>query len=379
VLILSPLEEIVFMHFNPPNISFIFSINRFVPILAKFLTATVSVVLAGAAFADPPTGLLDDTHAAVRAVTAVQGEVTPDLLYQPEILGTAVGVAATGAPVLTVFVDRDAANAGEVIRNLPRQFRGVGVQVDLTDEIRAMGYTAKQTPPIRLGTSGGWAYDLASGYCCGGTLGSLVKIGTTQYILSCSHVLEGDTILGGNNRITKTGDSIIQPGLPDVQCNRTLAQTVGILVKKNSLSSSNVDCAIARVVLGKVRTDGYILGIGTISHYISAAALNQRIKKSGRTSAVTHSWISGLNATVKVSGTNECHGATYYKTFTGQIVVSNSSNTFFKPGDSGSLLVQDISINPRSIGLLFAANSTVAFANPIGQVLSFLGASMVGQ
>jgi len=142
-----------------------FSINRFIPILAKFLTATVSVVLAGGACADPPTGLLDDTHAAVRAVMAVQGEVTPDLLHQPEILGTAVGVAATGAPVLTVFVDRDAANAGEVIRNLPRQFRGVGVQVDLTDEIRAMGYTARQTPPIRLGTSGGWAYDLARGYC----------------------------------------------------------------------------------------------------------------------------------------------------------------------------------------------------------------------
>ena len=132
-----------------------FSINRFIPILAKFLTATVSVVLAGGACADPPTGLLDDTHAAVRAVMAVQGEVTPDLLHQPEILGTAVGVAATGAPVLTVFVDRDAANAGEVIRNLPREYRGVAVQVVLTDEIHAMANTAKQTPPIWLGTSGG--------------------------------------------------------------------------------------------------------------------------------------------------------------------------------------------------------------------------------
>jgi hypothetical protein len=41
-------------------------------------------------------------------------------------------------------------------------------------------------------------------------------------------------------------------------------------------------------------------------------------------------------------------------------------------------MVEDTSPNPRAIGLLFAANNTQAFANPIGQVLSFLGATMVG-
>jgi hypothetical protein len=127
-----------------------------------------------------------------------------------------------------------------------------------------------------------------------------------------------------------------------------------------------------------VRTDGAILGIGPLSHYISAASLNQHVKKSGRTSALTRSWISGLNATVRVSFTNECHGGTYYKTFYGQIVVNNPSSSFLKAGDSGSLLVQDVSPNPRAIGLLFAGNNSTAFANPIGQVLSFLGATMVG-
>jgi hypothetical protein len=300
-------------------------------------------------------------------------------LQQPEILGTAVSLGAADVPVLTVYVDRDSVNAGEVIRNLPREFRGVGMHVELTDEIHAMANTAKQTPPVWLGTSGGSAYDLANGYCCGGTLGSLVKIGTTQYILSCCHVLEGDTVLGGNNRIAQTGDPIIQPGLVDVHCTRTLAQTVGTLVKRSSLSRSNVDCAIAKVVSGRVRTDGAILGIGTISHYISSAALNQHVKKSGRTTGLTHSWISGLNATVKVSSTNECHGGTYYKTFTGQILVANSGMKFMTTGDSGSLLVQDVSTSPRAIGLLFAGNSTLAFANPISQVLSFLGATMVGK
>jgi len=127
-----------------------------------------------------------------------------------------------------------------------------------------------------------------------------------------------------------------------------------------------------------VRTDGAILGIGTISHSTSAASLNQHVKKSGRTTGTTHSHVSGLNATVRVAFTNECHGGTYYKTFNGQIVVANPSRNFLKAGDSGSLMVQDISPNPRAIGLLFAANDTEAFANPIGQVLNFLGAAMVG-
>ena len=356
-----------------------FLINRFIRGLFKFAVAITSILLSLGASASPQPDILDEAHAAVQAVMAVQEEVTPSLMEQSEILGTAVGLDnIAGAPVLTVYVDRDATNVGQVIRNLPQAIRGVRVQIEPADEIRAMGYIARQTPPISLGSSGGWAYDLAHGYCCGGTLGSLVRIGSAQYILSACHVLEGDIVLGGNNRITQTGDPVIQPGLIDENCNRLLAQTVGTLVKRSSLTHSNVDCAIARVVAGIVRTDGAILGIGTISHYISAASLNQHVKKSGRTTGLTHSWISGLNATVRVTFTNECHGGTYYKTFYGQIVVNNPSTAFLKAGDSGSLLVQDISTNPRAIGLLFASNSTVAFANPIGQVLSFLGATMVG-
>jgi len=127
-----------------------------------------------------------------------------------------------------------------------------------------------------------------------------------------------------------------------------------------------------------VRPDGAILGIGTISHFIIGASLNQHVKKSGRTTGLTHSHISGLNATVRVTLTRECHGGTYTKTFTGQIAVANPANGFLMAGDSGSLLVQDVATNPRPIGLLYAGNNNVAFANPIGQVLNFLGATMVG-
>jgi hypothetical protein len=355
-----------------------FFMGRFFRCVARFSAVATCLIASISAYADPAVDVLDETHAAVRAVMSVQDEVTPSLMEQSGILGTAVGSADDGKPVLKIYVNRDSTDARETIGNLPGEIRGTPVQVELMDEIRAMGNTQRQAPPISLGTSGGWAYDLANQYCCGGTLGALVRIGTTQYVLSSGHVLEGDTVLGGNNRIAQTGDLIIQPGLVDEQCNRFLAQGVGTLVKKRSIATSNTDCGMARVIDGMVRTDGAILGIGTISHYTAAAALNQHVKKSGRTTGLTRSHVSGLHATVNVVYTRECHGGTYQKTFTGQIVLGNTSQQFLKAGDSGSLLVEDVSPHPRAIGLLVAGNNSAAFANPIGQVLNFLGASMVG-
>ena len=361
--------------------------NPILRVVLTFLITFVCIWFSSVSFAAPPTGVLNDTHAAVQAVMTVQSQVTSDLMRQPEILGTAVGVDAAGTPVLTVYVDRDAANAGDVVRDLPRNFGGIGVQVHLTDKFRAMArppggrvsHTAKQTPPIQLGTSGGWTYDLANGFCCGGTLGSLVQMGGAQYILSNYHVFESDIVSGGNNKTAQTGDPIIQPGLIDVNCNNATAQSVATLDVRHSLPGSNVDCSVARVISGQVRPDGAILEIGTISSSTVGASINQAVKKSGRTTGLTRSSISGLNATISVTYDNECAGGTAFtKTFTGQIVVSNRGSKFLDSGDSGSLMVEDAATNPRAVGLLFAGSSSTAIANPIGQVLSFLGATMVG-
>ena len=360
--------------------------RQFLRALVALSAGVLSGLVSLTTFAAPPAGVLDDTHANVRAVMAVQHEVTANWMRQSEVLGTAVGLDAAGKPALVVYVDQDASNAGEVVRNLPRSLRGVGVQVELTDKFRAMAppgsgvsHTAIQTPPIQLGTSGGWRYDLANGFCCGGTLGSLVSIGGTQHILSNYHVLEADIVPGGNSRVAVTGDPVIQPGLIDVNCNAANAQDVATLVKRQSLPASNVDCAIAAVIAGKVRTDGAILEIGTISSTPIAASINQPVKKSGRTTGLTRSKVSGLNATISVTYDNECAGGVAFtKTFTGQIVIANKGSRFLAGGDSGSLMVQDVATNPRPIGLLFAGSSSTAIANPINEVLAFLGATMVG-
>ncbi len=258
--------------------------------------------------------------------------------------------------------------------------------MELTEKFRAMAkpaggvsHKAKQNPPIQLGTSGGWAKDLANGYCCGGTLGSLVLIGGQQHILSNYHVLEADIVAGGNGVVATTGDSVIQPGLIDINCTASNGQSVATLVKKSSLPNSNVDCAVAKVVPGMVASNGSILEIGPISSQTVGAALSQPVKKSGRTTGFTRSSVSGLNATVNITYENECAGGTAFtKTFTGQIVINNRGSRFLDSGDSGSLMVEDVATKPRAVGLLFAGSSSSAIANPIGQVLNFLGATMVG-
>lgn len=331
--------------------------------------------------------VLSKDNPLISAIIPIQEKYTPDLMKIPDVIGTAVGLNDNGKPCILVLTKTDIkaeALAKGNVSPLPEKLENVPVQMMITGEIKIfrgnpVSHTAKQTPPIKLGTSGGWRYDLANGYCCGGTLGSLVQIGSTKYILSNYHVFESDIVSGGNGRIAQTGDPIVQPGLIDINCNAANGQDVATLVKKSSLPNSNVDCAVASVISGMVDPAGSILEVGTISASTVNAFINQAVKKSGRTTGLTRSSVSGLNATVSVVYENECAGGTAFtKTFTGQIVISNKGSKFLAAGDSGSLMVEDVTTNPRAVGLLFAGSSFSAIANPINQVLGFLGATMVG-
>jgi hypothetical protein len=347
-------------------------------------------VTAAAAPGEIPQGLLTTASPRVREVLAIQGAVTPGLMSLEGILGTAVGTDDAGQAELVIFVNSEGQNPGEVMRALPHAIKGVAVTGRLTEPFRALAgkpapgggvsHTTKQTLPIQLGTSGGWAYDLANGYCCGGTLGSLISINGEQYILSNYHVLESDIVSGGNSLVAANGSPVIQPGLIDVNCNVNNAQAVATLVKKSSLPNNNVDAAIAKVTPGMVDPAGAILEIGTISSQTVGASINQAVKKSGRTTGLTRSKIAGLNATISVTYENECAGGSAFtKTFTGQVVINNRGSRFLAGGDSGSLMVEDVATNPRAVGLLYAGSSSYAIANPINEVLNFLGATMVGQ
>ena len=338
----------------------------------------------------PDAALLGKANPRVLQVMAAQNRHTSRLMQLPDVVGTATGIDESGALVIKVYTEKQVPAA-----RLPVELDGVRVVQEVSGRIVAMkgppgggggggggvSHTAIQTPPIELGTSGGWRHDLANGFCCGGTLGSLVQKGGIQYVLSNYHVFRSDIVNGGNGRVAVNGDPIIQPGLIDVGCNANNAQNVATLAGGASLPGSNVDAAIAQVLSGQVRTDGSILEIGTLSASTVGASINQAVKKSGRTTGLSRSKVSGLNATVSVAYDNECAGgAAFTKTFTGQIIINNKGSKFLAGGDSGSLMVEDESTNPRAVGLLFAGSSSLAVANPIDDVLSWIGggATMVG-
>jgi hypothetical protein len=337
-----------------------------------------------------PLAKLSTLDPEVQSVMAIQERHTSSLMLDKNVVGTATGLTDDGRVAVYVFLKNAVSTIkSKSAQSIPASLDGVPVIVSVTGEFKAMkgggggvSHTAKQTPPIQLGTSGGWKYDLANGYCCGGTIGSLIQKGGVQYVLSNYHVFWGDIVNGGNGRVATAGDPVIQPGLIDVGCVAANAQDVANLSGSGSLPSANVDAGYAQVISGMVRTDGAILEVGTLSASTVGASIGQAVKKSGRTTGLSRSSVSALNATISVQYDNECAGgAAFVKTYTGQIVIKNRASRFLNSGDSGSLMVEDITTNPRAVGLLYAGSSTDAIANPIGAVLSWVGggATMVGQ
>src|SRR6266853_995069 len=166
--------------------------------------------------------IFDEAHPSVRAAAAMQHIVTPEVMKWQDVLGTAVGINGGGQPHLVVYVENNQISPGAVAYAL--RLLNIPARIEATDKFVAYrgnphgggggtSHTALQSPPIQLGTSGGWRNDLANGYCCGGTLGSLIQVNGINYILSNYHVFESDIVSGGNGIVATTDDKIIQPGL----------------------------------------------------------------------------------------------------------------------------------------------------------------------
>src|SRR5712692_8877925 len=118
---------------------------------------------------------------------------------------TAGGASQTTTVTVTAVSQANANSSGSSV-------------VTVTPPPKVQGF---QGNPIVLGISGGNRNDSSTSgstiTCCGGTLGSLVTRGGTQYILSNNHVL-ARTDLGTVTNGSTPGDNIIQPGLVDTRC-----------------------------------------------------------------------------------------------------------------------------------------------------------------
>jgi len=252
-----------------------------------------------------------------------------------------------------------------------------------------------QSAPVELGTSGGNGTDSISNpadhtiTCCGGTLGSLVTRGSTQYILSNNHVLaKSDT--------ATVGDPVVQPGLidagltPNTKCDKTQATTVANLSQfvnlesQSSASSSNIDAAIAQVVTGEVDPLGNILFLGAMADANGVpvpgapnagvglpATLNMAVAKSGRSTGLTCSTVLSVNINTSVEYNKSCDGtgATFTVDYDNQVDVAGGQ--FGAEGDSGSLIVTQDTTDP--VALLYGGSDTDTVGNPVSAVLNFFG------
>jgi hypothetical protein len=242
-----------------------------------------------------------------------------------------------------------------------------------------------QSAPIELGASGGNANDSSTNTaahtitCCGGTLGSLVTRGGTQFILSNTHIL-------ARSDIAQLGDPIIQPGLIDTStCTSSGARTVANLSAFYNLENGplpKIDAAIAQVIPGDVDPAGNILYLGGTAdangvpvpgapHAGSgvAASLGMPVAKSGRSTGLTCSTVLAVAVNVNaVQYQKGCGtGATFTVNYTNQVDIAGGS--FSAEGDSGSLIVSESSADP--VALLYAGSDTDTVGNPVSEVLGF--------
>ncbi len=224
-------------------------------------------------------------------------------------------------------------------------------------------HQTKQTPPVKMGTSGGSANDISRAFCCGGTLGSLVTRDGVLSILSNNHIL-------ARSGSATAGEDTLQPGLIDTGCNGANSNIVGDFAGNIvPLGTANVDAAIS-TARSNVDTTGAIIDIGVPCNSTQAATVGLPVAKSGRTTGFTTSTVQSVNNTVSIQYQKGCgQGKKFTITFTNQIFTGNMS----AGGDSGSLLVSDDG-TPNPTGLLYAGSSTVTVHNPIQDVVSAFSA-----
>ena len=241
-----------------------------------------------------------------------------------------------------------------------------------------------QSAPIELGTSGSNALDFNTNggntTCCGGTLGSLVASGATQYIISADHVL-------ARSGAGAAGEAILQPGTIDTNCSTQGTTTVANLTQGSFTNNTGtVDAAIARVAAGAVDSTGKILLLGNAvdSNGVpvpgapqagqgQAATVGLAVAKSGRTTGLTCSTVMATNLSTNVQYSTNCDGTgmIFEVVYMNQVDVTGGD--FSSSGDSGSLIVTQSDATP--VALFFAASSTDAVGNPVSDVLNFFASN----
>lgn len=123
-----------------------------------------------------------------------------------------------------------------------------------------------------------------------------------------------------------------------------------------------IDAAIADAKVDRLHTiANNILEIGTPAPELTNAYPDLHVTKAGRTTGVTTATCKAIGAAVKVS-----YGD-FTATFIDQDIFESTGSLFSAPGDSGSIILGDVSHAPCS--LLFAGGGRLTIGNPMRHVV----------
>lgn len=355
-------------------------------------TVTVTNQTTGTVAVSPATATVE-VFTTQQFSATINGQPTTAVTWQ--VNGTTGGNAITGAISTSGLYSAPHSISNSIIQpnGAPVTVTVTAVSTANTSNSRSATVTltvpgeSAENTPIELGTTGSNALDFNTNggntTCCGGTLGSLLASGATQYILSADHVL-------ARSGAGSAGEAILQPGYIDTNCSSQGTKTVATLtqgsINLQNMAATTVDAAIAQVASGAVDSSGKILMLGNAvdssgvpvpgapqAGQGQAPSVGLAVAKSGRTTGLTCSTISSIMDTVNVQYSTNCDG-------TGQIFTIAYSNQidviggdFSSAGDSGSLIVTQSDATP--VALLYADSKTDTVGNPVSDVLKFFGSN----
>ncbi|ONI82773.1 hypothetical protein ALI22I_40930 [Saccharothrix sp. ALI-22-I] len=313
----------------------------------------------------------DDERAAVRPIKKL---VEDDFLSRPGVVGVdlgekVVGGLGTGELAIVVYVRRKGAAAQFAI---PSDV--LGVPTDVVED----SFWPHHTIASPEGVSGAERHELLLGgigigpsrairfvppyvpvvddYVVAGTLGALVTPRRRQLTMALTsfHVACVDDAWA-------VGDPMVHPSRVDG--GHPVHDRVGALAR--AALSGRVDAAAIMLTTPRVRPE--VVGLGAVTGQANAR-VGQRVRKRGRTTAVTEGVVASTDAAI----TLDFGVGIGVRTLHDQIRIETPR--FADHGDSGAVLLDDTN---RVVGLYCGGSPDRGFANPIGPVLDQLDVDLL--
>lgn len=185
-----------------------------------------------------------------------------------------------------------------------------------------------------------------------GTLGCLVKRGTQLFALSNNHVLADTNTLPIGTQIVQSFGT--NPA--DVFARLSAFEPIRFPQPGGVTPRNRIDAALAAITSTALVRTGTIFGINNYTPQLLAARPAMTVTKSGRTTGVTRGRITAI----RVNGVTVNYGTLQNPiigTFDNCVqVIGAPGQSFSRPGDSGSAILD--SGSGRPVALLFAGDNT---------------------